>query len=161
MSFLSCLFLTTHHILDEVKWGNLSLSHTQTHANNQEGTANEDLLQCIELCYILSQSTLFPLFLQGVFINPAFIEPFGLTLIEVVAFIWLRFFKCAYKKKGNHHFLVSFFSLRNRQQPMVCRLLLQKMAVLLIFFGCVNFACDFVMVKSSWSGQNLLQVELL
>lgn len=42
---------------------------------------------------------------------------------------------------------------------MVCRLLLQKMAVLWIFLGCVNFACDFVIVRSPCSGQNLLKDE--
>lgn len=41
----------------------------------------------------------FLLFWQGVFINPAFIEPFGLTLIEVFVLIfindiWFRFELC-------------------------------------------------------------------
>lgn len=32
-------------------------------------------------------------FLQGVFINPAFIEPFGLTLIEVPSFYLVIYFQ--------------------------------------------------------------------
>ena len=64
--------------------------------------------------------------LQGVFINPAFIEPFGLTLIEVFFFGFSSMVKCVCFMT---YMFVCFF-LPSRLQPMVCQWLLQKMAVL-------------------------------
>lgn len=44
------------------------------------------LVHMFDLSFLL----FFFLFLQGVFINPAFIEPFGLTLIEVLVSIFVK-----------------------------------------------------------------------
>lgn len=41
-------------------------------------------------CFLLNISFLSFSFWQGVFINPAFIEPFGLTLIEVLFVISIK-----------------------------------------------------------------------
>jgi hypothetical protein len=64
---------------------------------------------------------------QGVFINPAFIEPFGLTLIEVLFFIRGIVFlddNLLFETNINCY----FFPL-SRQQLMDCPLLPQKMEV--------------------------------
>ena len=61
------------------------------------------------------------LIFQGVFINPAFIEPFGLTLIEVLNYHFSLFSDLFF-------FMVSNYIIRsvsNRRELMVCPLLQQ------------------------------------
>jgi len=65
--------------------------------------------------------------LQGVFINPAIIEPFGLTLIEV---LYSLFVTCVYFMTRSCHLDKICFFFPSRLQLMVYLWLLQKMVVL-------------------------------
>lgn len=82
------------------------------------------LLRMLLSVLLFSRFIIVHKFLQGVFINPAVIEPFGLTLIEVycqMCVSWLILVILV---------ICDFFLFPSRLQPMVCQWLLQKMVVL-------------------------------
>lgn len=81
----------------------------------------------------------YPTVVQGVFINPAFIEPFGLTLIEVLFLeLYIKKKNCDclfFTQSSNFTLFFSFLGWLSRQQLMVCPLWPLRMEDLLIYIG--------------------------